>query len=150
MTITIEKDGGLSDELVQPIITESEPVESRLKKLRKQLIDRLIRVVFIGGLAVAGGIDYYSSNMHVEKFSNNFQPTDVDTLGGYEKGELVKFVLAGSENDPNAQLYEGKVIKPIFDQNGNVIGYFLYQDGVGMVPVMESELRLKKVEHSSP
>ncbi len=88
--------------------------------------------------------------MHVEKFSNHFQPTDVDTLGGYEKGELVKFVLAGSENDPNAQVYEGKVIKPIFDQYGNAIGYFLYQDRVGVVPVMESELRLKKVQHSSP
>ena len=49
----------------------------------------------------------------------------------YAVGETIFFVLPGFENNPGADLWPGKVIRPHFDQLGNITDYLVDPEKLG-------------------
>ncbi len=121
--------------------SESDGSQLDVDRRRMTHLRRLIQALFVGILVTAGACDQHASDARVKQSSNQSRTTETHNLAGYVEGELVKFVLAGSENNPNAQLCQGKVVRPMFNQNGVLMGYLVERDGIGQDIITPYQIR---------
>ena len=135
MTIIAEIDDSYS------MLSEADGSQESVDGKRSQYFRRLIQALFIGCLFTAGACEQYLSSVNASKSPRHSLLTETKNPAGYVGGELVRYVLAGSENDPNAQLCKGKIVRPIFDQNGILMGYLVDRDGIGQDIVTQSQIR---------